>query len=299
MGFIESPCYRFEKRWNQGPTFFDSDSIDATYVLHLEGNGRLDHVEDQLKRFPITQKTYILFNKGYKNCQKNLHEEIPPVDLVDAFLYTFRHAKEQGYNNILILEDDFIFNETIRDQNVHNHIQSFLKRNANRDFLYCLGCLPYIQLPYHIYHRRVFTKAGTHAVIYSRELRENILLKDQKAIYDWDIYTNGYTCFMYYKPLCYQLFPETENSNYHSYSSCKQIYSSNDCDHPYFFIYIKKMSVFFNQLVKLNKKEEPGYSIMYWFSFLSFFFIIIIVLGIIFWVYKRFSNMKKGVRRRK
>jgi hypothetical protein len=34
-------CYRFELL----------EFEDATYILHLEGNGRLDHIHEQLKKF--------------------------------------------------------------------------------------------------------------------------------------------------------------------------------------------------------------------------------------------------------
>ena len=60
----DSSCYRFEK------LVFDSNSalldIDATYVLHLENNGRIDSVKAQLNEFQPTKEVFILYNKGYK-----------------------------------------------------------------------------------------------------------------------------------------------------------------------------------------------------------------------------------------
>jgi hypothetical protein len=63
----------------------------------------------QLNEYQPTNTVYILFNKGYKKCKKQDFITNPPYDLVDANLNIFKHAKENNYDNILILEDDFIF----------------------------------------------------------------------------------------------------------------------------------------------------------------------------------------------
>ena len=100
-------CYRFEK------IEFDGHSalldIDATYIIHLENNGRLDSVKAQLNEFQPTKDVFILHNKGYKNCKKEEYIDKPPLDLIDAFWHIFKDAQQKNYNNILILEDDVDF----------------------------------------------------------------------------------------------------------------------------------------------------------------------------------------------
>ena len=52
---------------------FLDNSVDATYIIHLEGNGRLQNIYNQLNQYQPTKKVYIFFNKGYKNCNKNFY----------------------------------------------------------------------------------------------------------------------------------------------------------------------------------------------------------------------------------
>ncbi len=60
-------CYRFEE-YNYTDGFFNS--IDTTYIIHLENNGRYDAIQDQLNKFHPTNRVYILYNKGFKKCKK-------------------------------------------------------------------------------------------------------------------------------------------------------------------------------------------------------------------------------------
>ena len=177
-------CYRFEK------IYFDDgildSQVDATYIIHLEGNGRYDDIQEQLSQFHPTNTVYIVFNKGFKKCKKELSEYIPPVDLVDAFLQCFKHANKQDYNNILILEDDFIFDKKINEKKHQENICNFLKNHNDEDFIYFLGCLPILQIPYNYYTYRIILSGGTHACIYNKKIRERILKINQDKIYDWD-----------------------------------------------------------------------------------------------------------------
>ena len=54
-------CYNFkELNYNRG--FLDS-CVDATYIIHLENNGRLEHISNQLKEYHPTKN-------GYENISK-------------------------------------------------------------------------------------------------------------------------------------------------------------------------------------------------------------------------------------
>ena len=111
--------YRFKK--NIFNDRFLNNSVDATYIIHLENNGRYNHIQEQLSEYHPTNIVYILFNKGYKKSKKKSFINNPPLDLVDSFLEIFKHAEINNYNNILILEDDFIFSEKIKDtENINN-----------------------------------------------------------------------------------------------------------------------------------------------------------------------------------
>jgi len=258
-------CYNFEEiNYKEG--FLDS-SVDATYILHLEGNGRLESIYKQLEEFQPTKTVYIVFNKGYKKCKKKLSKQEPPTDLIDAFLQAFKHAKDKNYNNILILEDDFIFNEQIKNKYVNTDINNFINKQMDKHFMYMLGALPHLQMPYENKHYKLFSSTGTHACIYSKELRDNMLNKiDFSKMIDWDLFTNlNVRRYIYKEPLCYQLFPQTENSMYW--------FSGFGFSH-----FLKS----YLALLKVNKQTEPGYSIAY---FLSKIWIYLILLMFVICLY--------------
>ena len=218
MTFKDSTqCYSFKKiKYNTG--LLDG-AVDATYIIHLEGNGRYDRVMKQLESYHPTKEVYIVFNKGYKKCKKDEHVKLPAHDLIDTFLHVFKHAKNQNYDNILILEDDFIFTEKIKKTSTQQDICSFLNEHKNEDYQYFLGCLPLLQLPCTLDSKHYINigSLGMHAVIYTKQNRERLLKVNQKDITDWDYYSFTHSRrYVYCEPLCYQLFPDTENSkNWH------------------------------------------------------------------------------------
>ena len=82
--------YKFKKYiFNDGIL---NNSIDATYILHLEGNGRYKDIQEQLSIYHPTNIIYILFNKGYKKSVKKSFINVAYMDCVDAFLEIFKHA---------------------------------------------------------------------------------------------------------------------------------------------------------------------------------------------------------------
>ena len=196
-------CYDYEEyTFNNGII-----DVDATYIIHLKGNGRYESIIDQLNKYPISKKVYIVLNKGFKKCKKDPSITKPPLDLVDAYLEIFDHAK--NINNILILEDDFMFDDKILDPFHQNNINEFI--HSKKDFVYYIGAIPLILLPYDFYNHRTMYSSGTHSVIYSKKFRE----KTKNTIDDWDVHLNLQSNrYMYYTPLCYQLFPETDNSKH-------------------------------------------------------------------------------------
>jgi hypothetical protein len=272
-------CYTFKKmKYNTGLLH---NAVDATYIIHLEGNGRYDDIMNQLKTYHPTKEVYIVFNKGYKKCQKDEHIKLPAHDLVDAFLQVFKHAKNQNYDNILILEDDFIFTEKIKKTSTQQDICTFLNNNKDKDYQYFLGCLPLLQLPCTLdcKHYINICSCGTHAVIYTKKNRERLLKVNQKDITDWDYYSFTHSRrYVYCEPVCYQLVTDTENSkNWHKGNYILHIIA----------LLTKKSFNF----IKLDTQIEPGYSILYIFSKIFAFILLFLLILILVIVYKTINRV--------
>jgi len=182
-------------------------------------------------------------------------------------LKIFKHANENQYENILILEDDFIFHKDIKNKNVQKDVCDFVNKYKNTDFQYLLGCIPIIKMPYTLNgkHYKPIMCLGTHACIYSKKNRIKILNVPQQNILDWDYYSFYNLRYMYYRPLCYQLFPETENSK------------------TWCFLATMLKHVF--NLLKLDEKVEPGYSIFYIFSKMLFFILLFVIFYLLYLLY--------------
>ena len=164
-------CYRFEKYiFDKG--IFDN-SVDVTYIIHLENNGRLPNIMNQIEKCKPTKQVFILFNKGYKNCNKSPDITSPLLDLVDSYLTIFKHASSNKYKNILIFEDDFEINKNIDNNDVIS-INNFIN-NRNGKFIYYLGCIPFIIAPYDFNHYVNIISVGSHAF--------NIFLQNYVIIY--------------------------------------------------------------------------------------------------------------------
>jgi hypothetical protein len=258
-------CYRLETiLFDKG---FLDDSTDCTYILHLEGNGRYNRIKEQLNKYQPTKKVYILHNKGYKNCKKEEFINKPPYDLIDAFLYIFKDANKKNYNNVLILEDDFIFDDKINNKNNTDKINKFINKHNNKEIMYSLGVLPFILIPKEYSHYKVILSVGSHSIIYNRNIRNKILKIKQQDIKDWDIHKYfRYNLYTYHEPLCYQIFPETENQKHWGNSKI-----------------IREPTILFLKFLELDKKPKPGYHIMY---FLSKVIILIVILFIIYYLIK-------------
>jgi hypothetical protein len=264
-------------------------TIDATYVVHLEGNGRYDSVMKQLNEYHLTNDVYILHNKGFKKCDKTNNVVYPADDLVDAFLQIFKHANEKKYENVLILEDDFIFTNDVKNATHINNINNFLikKTVQNESFMYYIGCIPYLALPIIDGNNTYFPllSSGTHSVIYSKKYRKEFVTDfDKIQSKDWDVMHNVYSMnkYMYGQPLCYQLFVDTEN---------KKTWGNH-------FLIMQYLSIIPKLIIKLagiDKQIEPGYSILYAISKILPVIILLLTMSVIynmFTVSKKYYKMK-------
>jgi hypothetical protein len=246
-------CYRFELLEFEDCLF---KNIDATYILHLEGNGRIDSIHEQLKTYHPTKKVYIVYNKGYKNCYKDLEIQSSGHDIVHANITVFEHAEQ--YKHILVLEDDFIFSKEI--PNHSTHVDTFLEKDTS--FVYQLGSVPFFAIPINMHHYRIL--AGTaHANIYSKSARNHITTdyKNHKItgkIGGLDNYIVKYLpMYMYHKPLCYQTFPMTDN---------RKEWFKGDGFMNYITPIIDFMLTTCISWTNLEREPEPGFSIIYWIA---------------------------------
>ena len=269
-------CYFFEGL-NFDKGLFDA-SVDATYILYLEGNGRYDSIRTQLLSYIPTKKIYIVHNKGYKNCPKE-YVKYSTHDCANSHAEAYIHANNMSYNNILILEDDFIFDPQIKEINTLLYLNNFFLTKSTTNFVYYLGIVPILVIPYDYYSNKVIYSGGTHAYIASFKYRETILYNKKKfieALY-FESYINSNTyAYAYNTYLCTQLFIQTENQKSWGKSNKETIFSQ-------FMFYCTKK---FGKILKLNTQIEPGYSISYIISSMFFWIIIFIIIIAGYKIYK-------------
>ena len=282
-------CYTFE-RASIPHSQEITNHVDAVYIIYLKGNEtRLQNIYKQLESFYICKTVYILHNHGMK-CDKEIPTNIPPLDIVDCYYTCFEDASEKNYENILIFEDDFILAEcmkTVTSTNFHmNTIMQFMNERQENPVSYRIGSLPLLLLPVSVdFHHYSGIMLGTHAVVYNKSFRTHLLKHiPQTTIKDWDMHCNLQPeSFTYHTPLCYQLFPQTENSKHWGTGYQLDI--------------LAPLGLMLLSWVGLDKKCEPGFTIFYLFSktilvlFLIGIFMLVYVLQIIF--HKKVSKTNK------
>lgn len=205
-------CYTYETlNYKQG--LFD-ESVDVTYIITMEDSiERHAHIRNELKKHQPTSQVIIVYNKGYKKCAKSYHcgeVDRSDKDLTHAVMHIFDISKDM--RNILILEDDFIFNNYIAKKDIDNVTDFLRKKNTDS---YSLGSVQFIVNPVSLTHRKLLVKMGTHAMIYSKNGRENLRKKFRNCSnisHDFDMLTSYPSeCYGYHKNIYAQIFSETEN----------------------------------------------------------------------------------------
>lgn len=268
-------------------------NIDATYIIHLKDNGREQHIFDELSRIHPTSVIHIVYNEGFRRVDKGPQVKTTVDDLTHTYLWTFEHAVVQRYRNILILEDDFMFNvDDIKKPENQQNIRDILESRKSEDHVFLLGCLPFLLLPRDPSTYTGIT-CGMHCAVYSEQCIRNTLANRDKIV-DWDIFFNFVSettnKYVYYKPLCYQLFPVTENS------------TNWGMEH----IVLRTLSEMikpFMQVCRLDIQVEPGYSAFYMFSKILGIGLALLVIYVIAvyplvlnqnYIYERFSDLMRS-----
>jgi len=283
-------CYTFEKlTYNSG--LLDT-SVDVTYIIHLENSHRYDNIIKQLEKYKPTKTVYILLNKGFSKCNK-MGIKSSHADLTDCYLQIFKHAQKQNFGNVLILEDDFVFNEKIKEKEHITNINNFLEKKSNDNFIYFLGTIPWFLIPYDSYNYRCMLSTGTHSIIYSKSHRNDFLENFNRRMFvtDWDInYNINFTSrFIYYTPLCYQICDNnTENSKNTKFQNKYLSFASEVVTYCNYNIVFR--------ILGMDKNPEPGYSFFYFYSkfifYISLLFLIYLPFLIVYCI-KHFDEIKQ------
>jgi hypothetical protein len=289
-------CYTFElHKFSKG--LLDA-SLDATYVIHLRNNGRYESILKEVTDYKPTRLVYIVLNDGYKKCKKVFPQEgkqSPTYDIADANLQIYKHAEQMKYRNILVLEDDCIFSPDIRKDAVVKDVTTFFLDHSSVSFTYRLGCLPILLNPF-LRHASYGFYLGLHAYVISQEARRLILHRDPSTILDMEEFINFYTSqYTYYKPLAYQLYPETES---------QKVWGNNIQALPSSISnYIPYMGSSMIKSLNLDTSIYPGYAIMYTIAKILYSLLILIVLFLVYkgvqWIPFIFKLVRKQNRRRK
>ncbi len=235
---MNKDSYRYEMIENEKGMF--DNFIDMAYILTMEDSNRKDSYMNQINTYKPHKNILIQYNKGYKKSVKKLKKQATANDLSDAYYHAFLNAYNNNYNNIIIFEDDFFFDNTI-NQKIVNSIGNFITKNEYH--IYSLGSPAHLTIPTFGEHLIAYYYTSSHAVIYNRKYIEYYIDKYEKDLIDvcdeaWN-YINIIK-YIYYKPLCFQTFPETENRK-----SWKNAV----------------FTIWFNKIVKLDEQHQPGYYI--------------------------------------
>lgn len=249
--------------------------IDAVYVILLEGSDRTKNVYSQINKFKLCKKNYIQINKPYKQCYiKELKKQTSLYHLLHNNIEIYKHAEINKFNNILILEDDFIFNEDIKKINIIKDIENFIK-NTDFNLLY-LGCwalglpnLYSIKFPYMLFgvlsHSIIFSKKGRNIILKKYEKSSNIKYFGHETS---DLWFNSFlnNKYFYYKPLCFQPLIMTE--------------SRKHWDNKFLELGIK--------ILKLDTEPISGLYKGYIINYIINFCIFITIFYVLFLLYKKY-----------
>jgi hypothetical protein len=276
---MSNNCYRFE-RISQDKNLFN---VDATYILTMENSNRKKQFMEQINKFSIGKNIFIQYNKGYKKCKKKMGNESnyinkTYIDLFHAYINIFKHAKNNNFKTILTLEDDFIISNKINEKDIKN-INNFIPLLNKNNYVLRLGTCPGVTRPClkNLSFRRLYYGLGAHALIIPNTIFDSIINKNKNLNEDWDWYMNKYKQYMYYKPLVYQVYENTDNQKLWGETNGLQK--------------LVPLVKFYFKITKLDKQIEPGTSILYIIN--DLIYIIIPIILVLFLIIKIIIKINK------
>ena len=245
-----SSCYSFETmHFKKGNL-----NIDAVYVLTMENNN-IENLKKQLFENKPSEIIFIQINKGFNNCSKTLcnskNVDVSYLDISHAYLNAFKHAKNSGYKNILVLEDDAIFSTDFLTLDYLTKINDFIPLLNKNKYILALGLIPWVSLYHSDGFRKSILATGMQANIFP-ETVYNDILSNCKSINDIDAHINfNYSRYFFYSPLITQTFETTENQT----NWGKQ--------HGIIANIMSRIIVWIFWIFGLQRSPEPGTTILY------------------------------------
>ena len=294
--FIQNKhCYDFQLRKYNEKGLFD-DFVDITYIItSKDSSERNAKIEIELQKQIPTTNIYFVYNSTFKRCNKVLPENIPPYDLKDANQNIMQHSLENGFNNILVLENDFFYSEFIlnNSEEIVGEILDFFISKAISDnpFAFNLGPTVFLLYP-NVFPNNIYKSIfsfSSQAVIYNKKIQQAIITNANNKNILWrdidkniDFYVNfNFDVFFYKKPLIHQLFLETENQKHWSDYSIFNFLCS-----------------LFIRVFNLDKSAEPGYTYIYniafFISYLLFFLFFLFFLFCLSFFFRFSPNNSYG-----
>ncbi len=259
-------CYEFRKL-NTGAGIFEN-VVDACVVITCceSNNYHREHsVYEKLKKHNIHSNTYILYNKGFKTCNKEPNVKHSAQDITHAVYTIFNKFIES--DRLLVLEDDFEINEKYFSNKHINNIKKFIDKKYFD--IYSLGSFSLFFNPLSMHHR-CYDMYVAQANIYSKMYIKKFIdyFKNETTDFAVDYWYNSnpdnFLNYRYFLPLVCQKFPKTENM------------SNWDLSESEDFILSKYISI-----LNFDNQIEPGFTIIY---YVPLFFYILIILSIIIWL---------------
>lgn len=205
-------CYRFEFIQKKGSFPLD-DVVDATFIMTMENSARHKHIYDHIVPNLPVSNMYIQYNKGFKKCEKNIIQK-NTHDLIHANQNIFNVAKQNGWNYIMLIEDDAVVSDRLNTQTC-NEIKTFLKSKPIG--CYNLGACPVLQNPLYLLntHQHHLVSQSTHACVYHRDYFVDRLENGYHHLGEMTgtdtTNTLSLRCFSYHKPLVYQTYFNNES----------------------------------------------------------------------------------------
>jgi hypothetical protein len=127
---LDTVCYRFEEVDTGKLRGVFDKYVEMVYLLTLEGS---DRTENAIKRVgAISSRLTVQYNKGCNCAHKNMSIKKSHADLSHALGNIFRHAVKKKYTNILVLEDDFVFDSDYYTREDVNEIGRFISEVTSR-----------------------------------------------------------------------------------------------------------------------------------------------------------------------
>jgi hypothetical protein len=257
--------------------------IDMAYVLTMENSTREADYLYQLNKYKPLSKVIIQYNKGYKLCKKNIFEQTSMADINHAYLNVFLDAKKKKYSNILIFEDDFIFDDISQDS-YKKHISRIGNFITNNKYhVYNLGPCGSINIP-SIINIRLLFMAMAHACIYSSLYIDYYIENYKNMKLTYDIYWNNVCIikYQYYIPICFQkhsIYTQNTQELYSKYFKNEKIKK--------FFLNLANLFTIYTKIDTYPSKAYKSiYIVSYIFSYLLLFFIIFIIYYIFLYLNK-------------